>query len=112
MISRLRWQPSLIAFLVLLLWEALARLGFTPPKRKVPHQLVYAIAAVKEGLDTLRGGTISPEDGLTRFAIRYMCTHHYFSIEKARRDFGYDPQVSVDEGLERTCAHLRESGAV
>ena len=67
---------------------------------------------MKEGIDTMRGGTISPEDGLTRFAIRYMCTHHYFSIDKARRDLGYDPKVSVEEGIERTCQHLIAEGAV
>ena len=88
------------------------RLGLPPIRAKIPHQLIYAIAAVKEGLDTLRGGTISPEDGLTRFAIRYMTTHHYFSIDKARRDLGYDPSVSVDEGIERTCRHLIATGAV
>ena len=97
-------------------WEfihrVIDRLGLPPIGAKIPHQLVYAIAAVKEGFDTLRGGTISPEDGLTRFAIRYMCTHHYFSIDKARRDLGYDPKVSVADGIERTCEHLVETGAV
>lgn len=92
--------------------SVLARLGLPPIKGKIPHQIVYAIAAVKEGFDTLRGGTISPEDGLTRFAIRYMCTHHYFSIDKARRDFGYEPKVSVAEGIELTCKHLEATGAV
>ncbi|MEM7136516.1 MAG: NAD-dependent epimerase/dehydratase family protein [Myxococcota bacterium] len=89
-----------------------ARLGFPPIKYRAPKSLVYAIAAVKEGIDTLKGGTLSQEDGLTRFAIRYMCTHHYFSIDKARRDLGYDPVVSVDEGIERTCQHLEAIGAV
>lgn len=97
-------------------WEfvrrVLARLGFPPLRGKIPHQIVYAIAAVKEGIDTLRGGTISPEDGLTRFAIRYMCTHHYFSIDRARRDLGYDPKVSIADGIERTCKFLEETGAV
>lgn len=92
--------------------KVIARLGLPPIKGKIPHQIVYAIAAVKEGIDTLRGGTISAEDGLTRFAIRYMCTHHYFSIDKARRDFGYDPKVSIEEGIELTCAHLQSIGAV
>jgi nucleoside-diphosphate-sugar epimerase len=41
-----------------------------------------------------------------------MCTHHYFSIEKARRDLGYNPSVSVEEGIERTCQHLEAIGAV
>ncbi len=96
-------------------WEfvrrVLQRLDLPPLRGRIPHQIVYAIAAIKEGLDTLRGGTISPEDGLTRFAIRYMCTHHYFSIENARRDLGYEPKVSIDEGIERTCQHLIDSGA-
>ncbi len=89
-----------------------ARLGFPPVKYKAPKSLVYAIAAVKEGIDTLKGGTLNAEDGLTRFAIRYMCTHHYFSIEKARRELGYNPAVSVEEGIERTCQHLEATGAV
>jgi nucleoside-diphosphate-sugar epimerase len=97
-------------------WEfvrrVLARLDLPPLRGRIPHQIVYAIAAIKEGIDTLRGGTISPEDGLTRFAIRYMCTHHYFSIERARRDLGYEPRVSIDEGIERTCQHLADAGAV
>jgi len=89
-----------------------ARLGFPPIKYRAPKSLIYAIAAVKEGIDTLKGGTLNAEDGMTRFAIRYMCTHHYFSIEKARRELGYNPAVSVDEGIERTCQHLEAIGAV
>lgn len=89
-----------------------ARLGFPPIKYTAPKSLVYVIAAIKEGIDTLKGGTLNAEDGLTRFAIRYMCTHHYFSIEKARRDLGYNPAVSVEEGIERTCQHLEAIGAV
>lgn len=86
--------------------RVLDRLKLPPIRARVPHQLVYAIAAVKESFEALRGGEVSPEDGLTRFAIRYMCTHHYFSIERARRELGYEPRVSVAEGIERTCAHL------
>jgi sterol-4alpha-carboxylate 3-dehydrogenase (decarboxylating) len=77
----------------------------------MPYSLVYAAAAAAEALDTLRGGTLNNENGMTRFAVRYMCTHHYFSIEKARRELGYQPTVSIDEGLRRTAAHLKASGA-
>ncbi|UCF48447.1 MAG: NAD-dependent epimerase/dehydratase family protein [Myxococcales bacterium] len=89
-----------------------ARLGFPPIKYRIPKGIMYGIAAVKEGIDTLKGGTLNAEDGLTRFAIRYMCTHHYFSIEKARRDLGYNPSVTVAEGIERTCQHLEATGQV
>jgi sterol-4alpha-carboxylate 3-dehydrogenase (decarboxylating) len=90
----------------------LERLRFPPIKVKLPGGLVYAIAAVKETFDTMRGGTLNNEDGLTRFAIRYMCTHHYFSIERARRELGYDPKVSVAQGIEITCKALEASGEV
>src|SRR5690606_1350967 len=58
----------------------LASLELPPIKGAIPHQLVYGIAAIKEGAGALFGIRPGPEDGLTRFAIRYMCTHHYFSI--------------------------------
>jgi sterol-4alpha-carboxylate 3-dehydrogenase (decarboxylating) len=90
--------------------KVLARLGYPPIRYRVPHQLVYGFAAIKEGFEAMRGGEVSPEDGFTRFAIRYMCTHHYFSIERARRDFGYSPRVDVEEGIERTCAWLEQTG--
>jgi nucleoside-diphosphate-sugar epimerase len=39
-----------------------------------------------------------------------MVRHHYFDIGKARRDFGYEPRVSLEQGIKLTCAALRESG--
>jgi nucleoside-diphosphate-sugar epimerase len=39
-----------------------------------------------------------------------MVRHHYFSIDKARRELGYQPRVSLDEGIRLTCAYLREQG--
>jgi sterol-4alpha-carboxylate 3-dehydrogenase (decarboxylating) len=92
--------------------SVLARLGLPPIRAAIPHQLVYAVAALKEGFETLRGGSSAPEDGLSRFAVRYMCTHHYFNIERARRELGYAPSVDVAQGIERTCAHLEATGAV
>ena len=86
--------------------KVLARLDLPPIRFAVPHQLVYGIAALKEGFETLRGGEVMPEDGLTRFAIRYMCTHHYFSIARAKAELGYAPRVSVETGIERVCAEL------
>jgi nucleoside-diphosphate-sugar epimerase len=88
----------------------LERLKFPPIKVRLPGGLVYAIAAVKETFDTMRGGTLNNEDGLTRFAIRYMCTHHYFNIDRARQQLGYDPKVSVAQGIELTCKALEAVG--
>ena len=87
--------------------DVLAGLDLPPIKGAVPFWLAYGVAAVAEGVDALRGREIGKENGLSRFAVRYMCTHHYFSIDKARRELGFEPRVSLDEGIRRTCEHLR-----
>ena len=75
----------------------------------IPHQPILALAYAKEWFDTyIRGGTVGVEDGFTPFAISYMCTHHYFSIDRAKKDLGYHPKVSIAEGLERTCRYLEQ----
>ncbi|HMI89223.1 MAG TPA: NAD-dependent epimerase/dehydratase family protein [Polyangiaceae bacterium] len=90
--------------------QILARLRLPPIRGRVPFPIAYAVAAAYEAVDTLRGGTLNSEDGLSRFAIRYMCTHHYFSIARARRDLGYVPAVSIADGIERTARHLEQTG--
>ena len=84
----------------------IVQLGYPPIRGKVPYWLAYSVAAVAEAFDTLKGGSITAENGLTRFAIRYMVTHHYYSIDKARRDLGWEPRVSLDEGIRLTVASL------
>jgi sterol-4alpha-carboxylate 3-dehydrogenase (decarboxylating) len=90
--------------------QILARLRLPSIRGRVPFPIAYAVAAAYEAVDTLRGGTLNSEDGLSRFAIRYMCTHHYFSIARARRDLGYVPAVSIADGIERTARHLEQTG--
>lgn len=86
--------------------RVLRQLGLPEPTGRVPYFVAYAAAAVAEAWDTLKGGTLGHEDGLSRFAVKYLCTHHWFRIDKARRDLGYDPRVSIDEGIRRTVAAL------
>ncbi|MGJ8686181.1 MAG: NAD-dependent epimerase/dehydratase family protein [Spongiibacteraceae bacterium] len=81
-------------------------MGYPAIRGRVPYWLAYGVAAIAEGIDTLKGGTLNNENGMTRFAIRYMVTHHYYSIEKAYRDFGWRPKVSLEEGIQRTVASL------
>jgi nucleoside-diphosphate-sugar epimerase len=44
---------------------------------------------------------------LTRFVVRELTTAHWFDISAARRDLGYDPRVSIDEGLGILAAWLK-----
>ena len=41
------------------------------------------------------------EPPLTRFVVRELATAHWFDITAARRDLGYEPKVSLEEGLRR-----------
>lgn len=84
--------------------QVLVEMKLPPLRVALPYHVAYAAAAVAEGLDALRGGKLGTANGLSRFAVRYMCTHHYFSIEKARRVLAYDPRVTVREGIARTLA--------
>jgi nucleoside-diphosphate-sugar epimerase len=76
---------------------------------RLPYWFAYGAAAMVEWSRAIRGQASHPEDGFTRFAVRYMCTHHYFSIERARKELGYAPKVSIDEGIARTIAAAKSA---
>lgn len=71
----------------------------------MPFWLAYCVAAYVEGFDKLKGDSLK-ENGMTRSTIKYMATHHYYSIKKAKKDFGYEPKASLAEGIKLTVAHL------
>jgi 2-alkyl-3-oxoalkanoate reductase len=92
--------------------KVLVELGYPRITGKVPYWLAYTVAAIAEGIDTLKGGTLNAENGLTRFSVRYMVTHHYYSIEKAKRDFGWTPKVNLTEGIRLTVEALKKDANV
>jgi nucleoside-diphosphate-sugar epimerase len=47
---------------------------------------------------------------ITREAVRFLTRKACFSIEKAKRELGYQPQISLDEGMKLTEQWLREAG--
>ena len=36
---------------------------------------------------------------MTRFVAKQLSTSHYFDISAAKKDFGYTPLISIDEGM-------------
>ena len=46
---------------------------------------------------------------MTRFLAEELSTSHWFDIGAARRELGYEPAVSMEEGLKRLAAWLRET---
>ena len=86
--------------------EFLLQLGYPPIKGKVPYWLAYVGAATIEFYNFVRFQEVQPESGISRFSVKYQATHHYFSIEKARRKLGWQPKVSLSEGIKLTVEDL------
>lgn len=47
------------------------------------------------------------EPPMTRFVAKQMSTAHWYDITAAKRDLGYEPKISIEEGLQRTGEWLR-----
>ena len=47
---------------------------------------------------------------MTRFLAAQLACSHYFDISRARRDFGYLPRISTEEGMRRLAESLVEGG--
>jgi nucleoside-diphosphate-sugar epimerase len=77
----------------------LAAAGLPPISRSIPSRLAHALAAFSEWV--YRTFPIEGEPELTRFVVREFAASHWFDIRAARRDLGYEPAVTTEEGLRR-----------
>ena len=73
--------------------------GVTPVTKSVPKRAALAAATLFESSYRLLG--LQTEPRLTRFLVSQLSTAHWFDITAARRDLGYQPKVSIEEGLTR-----------
>jgi nucleoside-diphosphate-sugar epimerase len=83
-----------------------ARMAGKPKMRSVPQWLGRVIAT---GMEIVSKFTGKPPK-ITREAINYLIRQSHFSIEKARRELGYQPRLSLEEGMKLTEQWLRETG--
>jgi nucleoside-diphosphate-sugar epimerase len=79
--------------------EILALAGLPPVKRAISLPVAWRVGATLEAAYRLLGRSSEPR--MTRFLAAQLGTSHYFNISRARRDFGYEPQVSTAEGMRR-----------
>ena len=85
------------------LWEMVNRIlaaaDIPPVTRSISPGLAYTIGCICEGIWNLL--RLAGEPPITRFVAHELASAHWFDISAARRDFGYDPDISIDEGLGR-----------
>ena len=80
------------------------RLNVEPVKKKVNDKSAYIIGTLLEGIYMWLG--LEKEPPMTRFLAEQLAKSHWFSIDNARNDLGYEPRVSTSEGLERVVKWL------
>jgi len=71
-----------------------------PDPKHVPLWVAKCLAGPIESLAKLRGATEPPL--LTGATMKFMTRNLDFSIEKAKRDLGYEPRVDFQEGMSET----------
>jgi len=85
------------------LWEMVNRIlaaaDLPPVTLSISPKLAYTAGCLCEALWGLL--RLAGEPPMTRFVAHELASAHWFSIEAARLDFGYQPEVSIDEGLVR-----------
>jgi len=74
-------------------------------QKTIPFGVAYAAGAVCEGLWHVL--PLKGEPPMTRFLAEQLSTTHWYDMAPARRDFGYVPRVTIDEGLARLAAAYR-----
>ncbi len=88
------------------LWPLVTRLakslGLQAPNRRVPYRLVMAVAGGMEAFHRLARPNEEPV--LTRYTVGILGRTMTLDITAARRDLGYRPRVTMDEGIERFLA--------
>jgi 2-alkyl-3-oxoalkanoate reductase len=92
------------------LWEMVNRIlaaaGVPPETRSISPALAYAAGSACETVwKALR---LSGEPPMTRFVAKELSSAHWFDLTAARRDLGYRPEVSIEEGLKRLKAWFDE----
>jgi sterol-4alpha-carboxylate 3-dehydrogenase (decarboxylating) len=93
------------------LGSILQGLGYPPPRHRLPFALVYSIAWLVVLIDAvarLLGRSLSTD--FTPGRVLLATCERRVSCAAARRDLGYNPRFSIEDGLERTLRWFRSRG--
>ena len=82
--------------------ELLALHGLPPVRKSISFAAAWRLGSALETAYALLRKKSEPP--MTRFLAAQLAKDHYFNIDRARRDFGYAPQIGFDEAMRRLAA--------
>ncbi len=86
--------------------QLLALAGLPPVKKQISYTTARCAGAIMESYYHVF--RIASEPRMTRFLAAQLATDHYFDISAAKRDFAYEPAISIEQGMERLARSLAE----
>jgi nucleoside-diphosphate-sugar epimerase len=81
-------------------------LGITRVERKVPKVIAYMIGWCLEMMH--RSAGLKKEPAMTRFMALQLACSHFFSHERAKEDFGYQPLITIEQGKAKLLESMRQ----
>lgn len=84
--------------------EILALAGLPSVKQSISYYWAYRLGFALETAAELVNSEKEPR--MTRFLAAQLARSHYFDISRAKRDFGYFPRVSHEQGMKRLAESL------
>ena len=88
--------------------QVLKALGHPPLTKHIPSRVAYAAGAVSEFIWKMLSKAGEPP--ITRFVAVELAKDHFFDLEAACRDLGYQPNCSMDAALAETVRDLKARG--
>jgi len=79
-----------------------AEIGAGAPRLHLPYHALYAAGRLAEGMAALTNARRKPV--VTRLGVKLFGTDNRHAIDKARRELGYTPQVTLHEGVRLAAA--------
>jgi len=87
-------------------WTFLSRLlvglGYAAPKYYLPYKLVYILALILQAVCVVLRPLVDIRPTFTPMTCALAGTHHYYSCERAKKELGYVPLVSLDDAILQT----------
>ena len=84
--------------------------GLPTPTRRLPPSVAWALTYTLEALAKARHAKEAPR--LNRARMKFLYYNQHFSIEKAKRELGFEPRFTYREGLPPTLASASVPPAV